>query len=198
MTVVFAAIIGFLIGGIPTGILISRAISGVDPRGVGSGSSGATNVSRVIGKKWAIVVLLLDALKGFLPVKLLAPLLAGHEGLILLEVVLALSTVAGHVWTPYARFRGGKGVATSAGAILALDAFALIVALAIWLILFLVFRRVSVASLSAAITVPVAMTLMGGRPPLVVAAASVLALLLLFTHRDNIRRMMSGNEQRFA
>jgi glycerol-3-phosphate acyltransferase PlsY len=198
VTVVLAAIIGFLIGGIPTGILISRAISGVDPRGVGSGSSGATNVSRVIGKKWAIVVLLLDALKGYLPVKLLAPVLAGNEGLILIEVVLALSAVAGHIWTPYAKFRGGKGVATSAGVILALDASALIIALAIWLILFLVFRRVSVASLSAAFTVPVAMTVMGGRPPLVVAAASVLALLLLFTHRDNIRRMMSGNEQRFA
>ncbi len=117
MNLLLVPLAGYLIGGLPTGILLCRAIKGVDPRSIGSGSSGATNVSRVLGKKWALVVLVIDALKGFLPVEFLAPLLAPQH-LALAGVLMTVGVIAGHVWTPYALFRGGKGVATAAGALL--------------------------------------------------------------------------------
>ena len=115
MSVYLAALIGYLVGGIPTGIWLSKLIAGKDPRASGSGSSGATNVSRVLGKKWGIVVLLLDALKGFAPVFWLAPLIFS-ENLVEVKIVIACTAVMGHVFTPYAKFKGGKGVATAAGA----------------------------------------------------------------------------------
>lgn len=195
MIIFLAAIIGYLIGGIPTGILVCRAVAGVDPRTLGSGSSGATNVSRAIGKKWAIVVLLLDALKGFLPVFLLAPLLGAPDQSNLVRIALALGCVSGHVWTPYARFHGGKGIATAAGAVLALDPVALSVAFAVWTLLFLLFKRVSLASIAAAVTVPMTMLILGERPPEYIAMSIILALLLVYTHRENIQRLLSGREK---
>ena len=132
MNLLLVLLAGYLIGGLPTGILFCRAIKGVDPRSIGSGSSGATNVSRVLGKKWALVVLFIDALKGYLPVKFLAPLLS-PEHFALASVLMTIGVIAGHVWTPYASFRGGKGVATAAGALLALQPLAVVIALAVWL-----------------------------------------------------------------
>jgi glycerol-3-phosphate acyltransferase PlsY len=198
VTIALALVVGYLIGGIPTGIWICRAVAGVDPRTLGSGSSGATNVSRTIGKKWAIVVLLLDVLKGFLPVFFLAPLFGPEEQVELTRVAMALGTVAGHVWTPYASFHGGKGIATAAGAMLALDTLATLVALAIWVLIYVLFRRVSLASLAGAITVPIAVLLLGDRPPELLAASIVLTLFLIFTHRENIQRLLSGRERPIA
>jgi glycerol-3-phosphate acyltransferase PlsY len=192
---ILALLIGYLIGGIPTGIWITRAVKGVDPRSLGSGSSGATNVSRVLGTKWAVVVLILDALKGFLPVFFIAPLLPAGDQMSPVQVAVALGTVIGHVFTPYAKFRGGKGVATGAGAMLALDPMAVGIALAVWLFVFLPFRRVSIASLFAAITVPVAMVLLRNRPPEQLGAAVFLLVFLIYTHRENIQRLLSGHEQ---
>ncbi len=198
MSLLVALVAGYLIGGVPTGILISRAVAGVDPRTLGSGSSGATNVSRAIGKKWAVTVLLLDILKGFLPVFFLAPLLGSTAAVELTRVLMALGVVAGHVWTPYASFRGGKGVAAGAGALLALDPIALLTALAAWLVIFGLFRRVSLASLIAAVAAPLAMVALGGRPKELVAGAILIALFLVFTHRENIARLMTGRERPVA
>ena len=163
MNLLLVPLAGYLIGGLPTGILLCRAIKGVDPRSIGSGSSGATNVSRVLGKKWALVVLVIDALKGFLPVEFLAPLLAPQH-LALAGVLMTVGVIAGHVWTPYALFRGGKGVATAAGALLALEPIAVLIALAVWLLVFLPLRYVSLASLSAALALALAMWLLPARP----------------------------------
>jgi acyl phosphate:glycerol-3-phosphate acyltransferase len=199
VSIVLALVIGYLIGGIPTGIVVCRLATGVDPRGFGSGSMGATNVSRVAGKKWAIFVLLVDALKGFLPVKVLAPILASPapESAVLCSIAMTIGLVAGHVWTPYAKFRGGKGVATTTGAMLALDSFAVLIALAVWFFVFLMFRYVSLASVVAAITLPVTMLLLHDQPVEYRIFAVVLGSFIIFTHRANIRRLLKGEEKRF-
>ena len=196
---VLCLVAGFFIGGIPTGILVCRLVKGIDPRAFGSGSMGATNVARVAGKGWAAFVLMVDAAKGFLPVKFLVPVLTAPDPHIVTacNLVMALGLVAGHVWTPYAHFRGGKGVATATGAMLALDAFSVLIALAVWFIVFLLFRYVSLASMIAAIAFPVTMFLLHEQPLAYELAAIVIAVLIIFTHRANIRRLVKGEEKRF-
>lgn len=195
MIPVAACVIGYLIGGIPTGLLVCRLVKGVDPRSYGSGSSGATNVSRVLGKKWAVFVLLLDALKGYLPVTFLPGLLTGGSASEILQVLTAAGLVVGHIWTPYARFKGGKGVATAAGAMIAIDIMVVRFALVVWLVVFLPFRIVSIASLAAAVSLPVYVFLIGNRSMAVSLFSCGLALLILFTHRENIRRLFRRDEK---
>ena len=197
MSSYLAALIGYVIGGIPTGIWISKLVAGKDPRAVGSGSSGATNVSRVLGKKWGIVVLLVDALKGFAPVYWLAPLIF-TEDLQGAQVIMACCAVMGHVFTPYANFKGGKGVATAAGAMAAVDPLALLFSLGAWVVVFVVTRRVSPASILAAIAFPVLMwRLHDGVPLIRVLGGVVIAVFLIYTHRQNILRLFQGSEPRF-
>lgn len=197
MNLIASGLWGYMVGGIPTGILITKALTGQDPRKEGSGSSGATNVSRVLGKKWGIVVLLLDALKGYLPVTLFPTLICGvcAPGA---DVTAAIGAVVGHVYTPYANFKGGKGVATAAGAMAALDWRVLLMALAVWAVVFVLTRRVSPASLLAAISYPIIMWLDKRPEPMyIVIGSAAIALFLWFTHRENIRRLLSSNEPRF-
>jgi len=192
-----AALIGYLIGGIPTGIWLSKFLAGKDPREVGSGSSGATNVSRVLGKKWGVVVLLLDALKGFAPVFWLTPLIF-RENVIDAQIIVAVSAVMGHVFTPFARFKGGKGVATAAGAMAAINASALGYALIVWVIVFASTRKISPASLAAAVSFPVfAMLGTKTQPMIVIAGGVAIAGFLFYTHRQNITRLLNGTEPRF-
>ncbi len=197
MSSYLAALIGYVIGGIPTGIWISKLVAGKDPRAEGSGSSGATNVSRGLGKKWGIVVLLLDALKGFAPVFWLAPLIF-TEDLIGAQVIMACCAVMGHVFTPFANFKGGKGVATGAGAMAAVDPLSMGFCLGVWVIVFVVSRRVSPASILAAIAFPVLMwRIHDGVPTIKVLGGVVIALFLIYTHRQNIIRLFLGTEPRF-
>ena len=163
MTLPIALVLSYLIGALPTGVVICRVIKGVDPRATGSGSTGATNVSRVLGNKWGTFVLVIDALKGYLPVAFLAPALIAPEILNLGKVLVGAAAVIGHVWTVFARFRGGKGVGTATGVMLALDATSIAFALGVWLIIFIGFRIVSFASLGAAIALPDFVWLLGGR-----------------------------------
>ena len=198
MSIFLSLVLGYLIGGIPTGILVCRLVRGVDPRAFGSGSMGATNVSRVAGKGWAVFVLFVDAAKGFLPVKFLAPVLALPTDEVRIACCLAMTVglVAGHVWTPYARFRGGKGVATTTGAMLALDPFSVLIALAVWFIVFLLLRYVSLASIVAAVVFPVTMFVLHDQPLAYRVAGAILGAFIVFTHRSNIRRLAKGEEKR--
>ena len=195
MNVLLCLVIGYLIGGLPTGLLFCRIVKGVDPRTIGSGSTGATNVSRVLGKGWAVVVLLADILKGFLPTRFLPSALSADH-LIAGTLAAAAGLVIGHVWTPYAGFRGGKGIATAAGAMLAIDSTAVLVSGGVWLLFFLPFRLVSLSSIVAALLLPVGMIVLGGRPAAYIVAAAVLAAFILFTHRRNIGRLLKGEEKR--
>ncbi|MBU1707326.1 glycerol-3-phosphate 1-O-acyltransferase PlsY [bacterium] len=194
MIYIGAIIIGYGIGAIPTGILFCRILKGTDPRSIGSKSMGATNVARVIGYKWGVVVLLIDILKGYLPVVLLAPIMFAPGQLELGRVLIGAAAVSGHVWTIFAGFRGGKGVGTTAGVLLALDWSSVVICLGIWLFIFIAFRIVSIASMGAAIAFPMLVWLWGGRSLELKVASIAFALFLIYTHRTNIARLIAGNE----
>ncbi len=188
----------YLIGAIPFGLLIAR-LRGVDIRRVGSGNIGATNVYRSIGKSWGILTFICDALKGYLPVWIF-PLLAmrltadkvSPAGLAILCAAMA---VAGHNWPIYLRFKGGKGVATSAGALLALAPSAIGVGLLTWLMVFLATRYVSVASIAAAGAVAGAGWFMAAWPT--AALLTGLSAVIIWRHKSNIQRLRGGTELRF-
>ena len=186
--------LGFLLGSLPCGFWLARA-KGVDIRKKGSGNIGATNVGRILGKEWGYLVFALDALKGWLAVWLAAEFLqAGDTG----SVLTGMAAVAGHVFSPWLNFKGGKGVATSAGVLLGLAPAVLIWTAAIWGISFAVKRIVSISSLLAATAFPfLVMWLEPGRHALLLVAF-VLAGLVWYRHRDNLQRLVQGTENGFG
>jgi len=199
-----AAAGSYLVGSIPAGYFAGR-IAGVDIRKEGSGNIGATNVLRTLGKKYGYPVFAFDVIKGFVAV-ILAPLIArglgygSHdEGL---RIIGAVAGVLGHSFPVWLGFRGGKGVATSAGILLALVPIAAIVAATIWTLVFLATRYVSIASIAAAVTLPVAVAILirathsPERLPLYLSI--VLSLVVLVRHRSNFARLINGTEQRFT
>lgn len=229
-------IIAFLLGSIPFGLIIAN-LKGVDIRAHGSGNIGATNVLRVIGKKYGITCLILDALKGYLPVLLAKNLILiagkGHLELFgpvalhlteseqlkgqLFHVITALCAVLGHNYSPWVGFKGGKGIATSAGVLIGLMPFGIVLLILVWVLLFLTTRYVSVASIGAAVALPL-ITHIGARihhvnpkdpksptlweagtwnKPLFVFTV-IIAALAVWKHRANIQRLMNGTENRFT
>jgi glycerol-3-phosphate acyltransferase PlsY len=183
------AVGSYLLGSIPTGYLWAKA-KGIDIRTVGSGNIGATNVMRVLGKGPGIAVLVLDALKGFLPV-FLAPRI--FEGGGPLQIVCCVAVIAGHNWTCWLKFKGGKGIATSAGAMLAMLPAPFLCALAVWGVVFGISRYVSLASITAAVALPVATWFF--QPDLTWFTA-VLAAVAVWKHKPNIQRLLAGTENR--
>ena len=199
----------YFLGSIPFGLLVSR-IRGIDIRAHGSGNIGATNVWRVLGPRWGLLTFLLDTTKGFLAVRAaqhLARLYARppvpEDYFAYTALFAALACILGHSYPVWLRFRGGKGVATSLGVLLAMiPPLAVGIVLAVWAAVFGVWRYVSLASIAAALALPITVgTLlyfdqMEGRPYL--AFASAAALLVVRRHRDNLRRLFAGTESRFA
>jgi glycerol-3-phosphate acyltransferase PlsY len=222
-------VVAFLSGSIPFGLMIAR-MKGIDIRAHGSGNIGATNVLRVVGKQYGITCLILDALKGFIPVALAVNLvqIVGRPVQIPLEfldgfalklpetealsaqlghIATALAAVLGHNYSPWVGFKGGKGIATSAGVLLGLMPFAVLILIALWLLIFAVTRYVSVASVLASCALPV-LTLWGswhhGRiqdgtwnKPLF-AFSLIIALMATWKHRTNFQRLREGTEHRFG
>jgi glycerol-3-phosphate acyltransferase PlsY len=224
----------FLLGSVPFGLLIARR-NGVDIRAHGSGNIGATNVLRVLGKRHGIICLILDLLKGYLPVLIAINLIqiegkaiTPHLGFLdpwalqldagrqltgqFTHIVTGLLAILGHNYSPWVGFRGGKGIATSAGVVLGLMPFAVILLVALWLLTFALTRYVSLASVVAALALPV-MTHLGARfhetdegislweagtwnKPLF-AFTVLVALLAVWRHRSNLRRLAAGTENRF-
>jgi glycerol-3-phosphate acyltransferase PlsY len=195
ITLIFA----YLAGSLPTGFLVARAMR-VDITQVGSGNIGATNVFRVLGKGPGALVLIVDLLKGALAV-LVAPMLAAAmtpTDSLALPALAALGAVLGHNYTCWLGFKGGKGVATSAGAMAALIPPAFGVTVITWLLVFFLSRYVSMASIAAAIILPVAtiFTVSGPTRWPLVAFTSALAALAVWRHRANIERLKAGTEHR--
>jgi acyl phosphate:glycerol-3-phosphate acyltransferase len=191
----------YLIGSFPTGYLLGRAC-GRDIRKLGSGNIGATNAFRILGKPAGMAVLLIDAFKGFLACTLLvlAVQRAGSSGAAPgagWPVVAGIAAVLGHNYSCWLRFKGGKGVATSAGVLLAWAPLALAIALAVWLMAFALSRYVSLASISAALALPLGVWGVGGGTLLICVTAG-LSLLTIFKHRGNIQRLLAGTENRFG
>jgi len=203
--ILLAVVLSYLLGGIPTAILVGKVFRGIDIREYGSGNAGATNAFRVLGWKLALPVVVVDVLKGTAAVLLVARLASLPAGQPATWVRLAcgVAAVAGHVWTPYAGFRGGKGVGTAFGAMVALLPIPLLIAAGIWLVIVLVSGYVSLGSMVSAVSVPALVYLTRfrhpeGRDPVLLWTTVLLALGVLFTHRSNIRRLLAGKENRFS
>jgi glycerol-3-phosphate acyltransferase PlsY len=188
------AIVAYFVGSIPTGYLFGRA-AGLDIRTAGSGNIGATNVFRTLGKAAGVAVLLIDALKGFVPTKFL--LLGATADTREYHAMLAgLFAILGHNYTCWLRFKGGKGIATSAGVLIALAPYGLLITLAAWLIVLAISRYVSLASVVAALVLPFAVWAVGGST-IVIALCTILSVLAIYKHRTNIQRLLAGTEHRF-
>lgn len=186
-------VVAYLLGSIPTGYLAGR-MRGIDIRTVGSGNIGATNVFRVLGKPAGILVLVVDGLKGYAACAWVAERFGEAEGL---RITAGLAAILGHNFTCWLRFRGGKGVATSAGVLAALVPGALIIILSIWIIAFALTRYVSLASLAAAFALPFATWITRHSPSLTIVTGAM-AALAIYKHRSNIQRLLHGTENRFG
>ena len=198
------ALVSYLLGSIPAGYLAGR-VAGIDIRHAGSGNIGATNVMRVLGKRYGYPVFVVDFLKGLMAVsisifieKRVQPVLVPTE---LLGIVAAISCVIGHSFPVWLSFKGGKGVATSMGALFGLVPFVALIGVAVWVITFEMTRYVSVASMTAALAVPISILIL---MPLKQTGGAVLlyfsiclAALVIFRHRSNLSRLVRGTEPRF-
>jgi len=196
MAVLLWLLASYLLGAIPTSYLAGRLARGIDLREHGSRNLGATNVFRVLGWKVAVPVGLFDAAKGFVPVVVLAPRVSDSS---LFALVCGLTAVAGHVFSVFVGFKGGKGVATAAGVMLGIAPLALGAALVIWVSLLSLTGYVSLASVTAAAIFPVAVYFLD-RPahPAMLWLDVILALAIVWFHRANIRRLLHGTEHRFG
>ena len=183
-------LLAYLIGSLSFAILLSRLVGAPDPRASGSGNPGATNMLRLAGKRLAIATLCGDLLKGLLPVLLAAALGLPIEQ----QSWIALATVLGHLYPLYFRFRGGKGVATAAGALLGLYPPAALLALAAWLLVFKLSRTSSLAALAA---LPLCLPLLAWQRPDSLLPMALLAGLIIWRHRGNLRDLIAGRERHF-
>jgi len=188
--------LSYLLGATPTSYWVGRAFHGVDLRDHGSGNLGATNTFRVLGWKSALPVMLADVGKGFVPVWFFPPLAAGAFGWTL---AFGAAAVMGHMFSLWVGFKGGKGVATSAGVFLGLAPWAALGALGVWLVALASSRMVSLASVAAAVTLPGFVLLLPHQGGLGLVAFTVaLSLTVIWAHRSNIRRILRGEESRFG
>jgi acyl phosphate:glycerol-3-phosphate acyltransferase len=196
---IVVGLLAYLIGSIPTSVWIGRRFYNVDVRSHGSGNSGATNSLRVLGKKAGAIVLVVDIFKGWLAVGIIcfSSYPCGSTQRIHLEVVLACLAIFGHIFPVYAGFKGGKGVATGMGIILAFSPIAALFCLLVFVIVFFVFHYVSLASMIAAVSFPVWMAVMSKiHYKWIVVFSIFLPLLVIFMHRKNIVRLFKKKESK--
>jgi acyl phosphate:glycerol-3-phosphate acyltransferase len=182
----------YLLGSIPTGLLLARAFGGIDIRATGSGNIGATNVYRTLGKKVGVLTLIGDCLKGLIPV-VVAKLLGLDD---MWVAAAGVAAFIGHVYSLFLGFKGGKGVATALGVFLGTSPLSVLLALAVFVLVLWKSRYVSLASITAAAVLPPVVTLVSGKP-LFIAMTTFIVLLVIYKHRENIQRLRAGTESRF-
>jgi len=200
MTPILWLLAAYLLGATPTSYIAGRLGRGIDLREHGSKNLGATNAYRVLGWKYAIPVALIDVAKGALPVALFGRWGLGGGGAAgpdWLPAALGASAVLGHIYSPYVRFKGGKGVATAGGMFLALAPYAVLIALPIWGVTLWLTGFVSLSSIITVVAFPVWVRLTASDSPPAFWAAVILAALIVFAHRTNIQRLVAGTENRF-
>ena len=200
---ILTVLLAYLLGSVPTGFLVAKA-RGIDIRAVGSGNIGATNVFRILGKPAGVIVLLADAAKGWLAVFLLARWLcgwfypaAGPQAREWFAICAGVGAILGHNYTCWLSFKGGKGIATSAGVLVALVLTPLLIILAIWIVVFALSRYVSLASICASFALPFAAWLVGQSTTIILVTAG-LAALAIYKHKANIQRLIHGTENRIG
>jgi glycerol-3-phosphate acyltransferase PlsY len=196
-------IVAYLYGAVPFGFLAARALRGVDIREVGSGNIGATNAARVLGFRYFPAIFALDVSKGALPVLialLIAP--AGSYDPPLLAVVSGVAAILGHVFPLYLGFKGGKAVATSTGVFIMLFWQAVVVAAVIWVVVFVAWRYVSLASILGALAMPIAVYVLHEDPVgtgfFLTALSCLGSVFVIYLHRGNMRRLLAGTEHRIG
>jgi glycerol-3-phosphate acyltransferase PlsY len=188
----------YIIGSIPTAYIFGKVLKGIDIREYGSGNIGATNVFRVIGKTPGIIVLIIDIIKGYISATYLASgflYLAPVTRPELYRILIGLSAIAGHNWTLFLKFKGGKGVAASAGVVIGLIPKIFWLGFLVWLITFFITGFVSLGSIIAVISIPI-FTLAFGEPVEIVVFLCLLCLIIVYKHKPNIRRLARGEEKR--
>lgn len=190
-----AIIIAYIIGSIPTGYIVVKVATGQDIRTIGSGSTGATNVKRVMGKKWFFIVLLLDAIKGALPVFLAKIFATTYLGIGLIPVVCAIAVIIGHSKSVFLNFSGGKSVASGVGTIIALNWFVGLLIAIVWAFVTYVSKYVSLGSIVALCLSPFLMYFC--KQPLAYVWYCIIgAIYIVYLHRMNIKRLLHGEENK--
>lgn len=201
MNVAILIVLAYLIGSVPTAVWVSRFLYGIDIREHGSGNSGATNTFRILGSKAGTVVMIIDLLKGFIAVKLaiMAPYSIHSEQSVNLQVFLGLSAVLGHIFPIWAEFRGGKGIATLFGMILAIQPLAAVSMVGVFFLMLYITRYVSLSSITASIAFPLMILFIFREPELSYRIFAIAAaLMVVLTHHKNINRLIQGNESKVA
>ncbi len=202
---VVSLILAYLLGSIPTAVWLGRSLHNIDVRDHGSGNAGATNTFRVLGAKAGLTVFLIDAFKGFLATSI--PILLQKQELISLDenqfiiaqIITGLVAVIGHVFPVFANFKGGKGVATLLGMVLAINYLAALCCLGVFILVFAISRYVSLGSMLAAITFPILLLLPkfnADKNMVLIGFGIVISLLVVITHKKNIKRLLNGEENR--
>jgi glycerol-3-phosphate acyltransferase PlsY len=202
LLVILVIAAAYFMGAIPTGYLIVKAKKGTDIRKIGSGNIGATNVKRVLGMKWFLIVLVIDALKGFVPVMAAALIFGDKYSYV--AVIAGLAAILGHTFTIFLNFKGGKGVATSLGVFLALAPLSLLTSMVVFVILLIFFGYISLGSIAAAAMLPIFVYIYGegncsaaGCFYLIQVLAIAGSIFIIYKHKDNIKRLMKGTESKF-
>ncbi len=205
-------ILSYLIGSIPTSIIVSKAVKGIDIRNYGSGNAGGTNVMRVLGWKHGLFVILLDAFKGVLAVVVVARLHYGNipfqnltpfDDFTLVQIMAGISAVIGHIWTIFAGFKGGKGIATAVGMLLMIITVDMLIAIGVFIVVVTISKYVSLGSLLATLALPLSLIIRENVfnvnipsyntiLPFIIA----IALLIIYTHRKNVVRILEGSENK--
>jgi glycerol-3-phosphate acyltransferase PlsY len=199
------ALVGYLAGSFPTGYLAGR-LAGVDIRKIGSGNIGATNVTRALGKPFGYSVFVVDLAKGFVAVMLAKFIAQGNElsaGMVdFYGAVAGVCSVLGHSYPIWLGFKGGKGVATSIGALFGLNWIAALIVCVVWVIIFQTLRYVSVASIAAALAFPITIGAMLAlnqlKTPVLLYFSLILAAVVIVRHRSNLSRLLNGTEPRYS
>lgn len=194
ITVIILVLFSYFLGSVPTGYLIAKKVMGIDIREHGSGNPGAANVYRTVGKWAGVSTFLIDGLKGYIPVCLALHFCPDNYWVAISCGVIA---ILGHMWTIYLKFRGGKGVATSAGVFAALLPIPTAIAFAVFVILVAIWGRISIGSIFACVALPVASFFIGHHPMSVNIMVTAIAALVIYKHVPNIKRLLSHKELKF-
>lgn len=213
LIILLILLFSYLVGSIPTAIIVSKLVAGIDIRNHGSGNAGGTNVFRVLGWKYGILVMLFDAFKGVVAVVFIARLFfltempfenpTPFDDFTFVQLLAGILAVIGHVFTVFAGFRGGKGMATAVGMAASLMTIDVLIAAAIFIFMLIKFRYVSLGSISAAVALPLVLFIrenifqvhIQGYPTLI-AFSIFIAIFIVYTHRSNIKRIFEGTENR--
>jgi len=214
LNLVVIVILSYLVGSIPNSIIIAKKVAGINIKEHGSGNAGGTNVMRVLGKKYGLLVILLDALKGAIAVILISRLYLGNfpfanqtpfDDFTLIQIIAGVSAVMGHIWTIFAGFKGGKGIATGLGVLISVVTFDMLLGLAVFILVVSLSKYVSLGSISAAISVPIFMIIRENIFGVNITGYHTLlpfiiglALIVVYTHRTNLNKLFAGKENKIS